>query len=69
MFTKSSQKISTQHLTVLINGAITQSEQRRGTKGEQEMSSMSSQNIPVPKKQGNSMSVSAEGRYEVEKER
>ena len=31
------------------------------------MSSMSSQNIPVPKKQGNSMSVSAEGRYEVEK--
>ena len=33
------------------------------------MSSMSSQNIPVPKKQGNSMSVSAEGRYEVEKER
>ena len=33
------------------------------------MSSLSSQNIPVPKKQGNSMSVSAEGRYEVEKER
>ena len=30
---------------------------------------MSSMNIPVPKKQGNSMSVSAEGRYEVEKER
>ena len=33
------------------------------------MSYMSAQNTPVPKKQGNSMSVSAEGRYEVEKER
>ena len=33
------------------------------------MSTMSSQNIPGPNKQGNSMSVTAEGRYEVEKER